>query len=521
MANVVGKGFTVENIITFQNILKKFPGVVALDKVNFSIAKGEIHALVGENGAGKSTLMHILGGEFQQDEGEVILRGKVARIPNPHSARAMGIGIVYQELKQCPNLSVVENIFLGVSRKQGNRKLSWRELANQSKEMLDSLGADIDPGTLVMRLSIAERQLVEIARVTNLQADVLIMDEPNSALTAKETDRLFANLKTLQKKGVTIIFISHRLEEVFRISDRISVLRDGVYLGTFPTNETNIDDIVTLIAGKKLVSELSKKHSGKRNSGEQIVALEAQNLSRDNCFQDINFKLFKQEILGIYGLQGSGRTELLEAFFGFEKANSGQLLLFGKPFLAKNTADAISHGLAMVPEDRRLAGLFGNMDVKENICVSITDKLSWLSILRKKMVINVAWEFVNKLHIKVFSVDQMARNLSGGNQQKLIISRWLSTKPRILLVDEPTKGIDVGAKTEIYQLLRELRDEGLSILFVSSELPEVIAECDRVLVMRNGRMAADFAYDDITKENILTAAMKETTSTGDAEARRE
>lgn len=496
----------MENIIDFKNITKKYPGVTALDNVSVSIKRGEIHAIVGENGAGKSTLMNILGGEILPDMGEIILNGKIVHIPNPHAARLHGISIVYQELKLCPNLSVVENIYLGRERESGGGRINWKKMNMESSEVFQSLGVNINLKVAVRNLSIAEQQLVEIAKAISLKSDVLIMDEPNSALTLNETEKLFTNLKSLKDQGVTILFISHRLEEVFKIADRISVLRDGKYLGTYNTVETGIDEIVTLIAGKKLVSELSHKKG--KDAKSDAIALEVKDLRRGKYFSHISFQLYEKEILGIYGLQGAGRTELLETIFGMESPDEGEIFAFGRSVYIKSPADAIKNGFAMVPEDRRRSGLFSNLDVKDNIGISNTREISRFGFLKRNRLLEIAREFVKMIEIKVRSITQMVRNLSGGNQQKVIISRWLATKPKIFLLDELTRGIDVGAKAEIYKILRRLRDDGLSILLVSSELPEVLAECDRVLVMRNGMLVADFPREIATKEKVLRFALK-------------
>ncbi len=491
----------MEDMVVIKNITKKYPGVVALDDVSFSIQKGEIHAIVGENGAGKSTLMHILGGEIQPDGGEIIYKGKPVVISDPHAARLMGISIVYQELKLCPNLSVVENINLG-----REKRTNWKEMCQECSQVLQSLGAHINPRSLVKNLSIAEQQMVEIAKAISLQSEVLILDEPNSALTINETEKLFRNLLNLKAQGVTIIFISHRLEEVFKISDRISVLRDGKYLGTFPTGEITIDQVVTLIAGKKLVSELSQKT--RRNMEGNRLVLEAKNLGRGRYFKDVSFQLYEKEILGIYGLQGSGRTELLESIFGITRLDQGEIFLFGKKANFTSPKQAIKNGFAMVPEDRRKTGLFSNLDVKDNINMSNPEEIAPIGVIRKKKVVDIAKKLVQSLSIKVGSVSQMVKNLSGGNQQKVIISRWLATHPKIFLVDELTRGIDVGAKAEIYRILQRLRNEGLSILLVSSELQEVLAECDRILVMRNGTLVANLFGEQVDKETVLKYALK-------------
>jgi ABC-type sugar transport system ATPase subunit len=497
----------VEDFLVFTHITKKFPGVIALNDVSFPVRKGEIHAVVGENGAGKSTLMNILGGEYPPDEGKVLLEKKELHIPNPYTAHKIGISIVYQELKLCPNLNVVENIFLGREKEQGSRRANWRRLADVAAGILDSLGANISPREVVKRLSISEQQQVEIAKAISMNSKILILDEPTSALTLKEVNQLFNNLLYLkEKKEVTIIFISHRLEEVFEISDRITILRDGKYLGTFDTNRISKREVVTLIAGKKLASELQESHS-RQEEGKRAV-LEIKNLNRDRFIRDVSLTLYEKEILGIYGLQGAGRTELLETIFGIFKPDSGEVYINGRQANIRNPKSAIRSGIALIPEDRRRVGLFLNFSVKENICVSILEKLSRMGFIVFGSVNDTARTFVRRIGVKVSDIGQSIGSLSGGNQQKVIISRWLATEPRIFLMDEPTRGIDVGAKVEIFSLLRKMREEGVSILFVSSELQEIISETDRVIVMRNGRVVSNLKGKDINKETVLHYAMQ-------------
>jgi ABC-type sugar transport system ATPase subunit len=496
-----------EDILVFKSITKRFPGVTALDDVSFSIRKAEIHAIVGENGAGKSTLMNVLGGEIQPDGGEVIIEGSPVVLPNPYASRRRGISIVYQELKLCPNLTVVENIFLGREKEGGGGKANWRRLAGEAAKVLESIGANVSPRTLVSRLSIAEQQQVEIAKAISMNAWLIIMDEPTSALTHRETAQLFKNLFYLRdQKNVTIIFISHRLEEVFEISERITVLRDGKYLGTQITADTKPDEIVSLIAGRQLASELTAQH-GKKDLTAGTV-LEVKNLSWGRHVKNVDFRLHEKEILGIYGLQGAGRTELLETIFGIHRPDSGEILVNGKATSIGSPQAAIRNGIAMVPEDRRRAGLFSNFSVKDNIGVAILGSVNFLGFLRFRRIVEIAQTFIASIGIKVKDVGQIIGSLSGGNQQKVIISRWLATKPKIFLMDEPTRGIDVGAKVEIFSILRGLREKGLSILLVSSELEEVIAESDRLLVMRNGKIVADLADKDINKATVLHYAMQ-------------
>jgi ribose transport system ATP-binding protein len=497
---------TAPDVLVFKNITKRFPGVTALDDVSFSIDKAEIHAIVGENGAGKSTLMNVLGGEIQPDGGEVIIDGSPVVLPNPYASRRRGISIVYQELKLCPNLTVVENLFLGREH-EGGGPVNWRRMAGEAAKVLESIGANVSPRELVSRLSIAEQQQVEIAKAISMNAWLIIMDEPTSALTHRETAQLFKNLFYLRdQKNVTIIFISHRLEEVFEISERITVLRDGKYLGTQITKDTRPDEIVSLIAGRQLASELKGFH-GKKEQGARTV-LEVKNLSWGRHVQNVDFSLQEKEILGIYGLQGAGRTELLETIFGIHRPDSGEILVNGKATTIGSPKAAIQNGIAMVPEDRRRAGLFSNFSVKDNIAVAILEKTNVFGFILFRKLVEVAQQFITSVGIKVKDIGQIIGSLSGGNQQKVIISRWLATKPKIFLMDEPTRGIDVGAKVEIFSILRGLREKGLSILLVSSELEEVISESDRLLVMRNGKIVANLVDKDINKETVLHYAMQ-------------
>ena len=493
----------MKDIIEFKNIVKRFPGVVALSGVSFSIRKGEIHAITGENGAGKSTLMNLLSGTHQQDEGEVIWHGKPVKITNPLNSIELGIATVYQELKLCENLDVAENIYLGREEKKIGGTINRKAMHGKARQLLDSLGVDINARTLVKHLSVAEMQIVEIARAMQLKADLMILDEPTSSLTINETQILFKNLRRLKKNGRTIIYISHRLDEVFEITDRISVLRDGKYLGTFDSDKILPKEIITLIAGKDLERELSRKE-GEREPSHENIALEVKNLTRGKYFRNISFKLYQNEALGFYGLQGSGRTELMETIFGLYKPDNGEVFLANQKIRIRNPNDAIRKGFVLIPEDRRRSGIFDKMDVKDNIGIVHDEEITKWSFVQKNKVINIAAEYIKKLTIRLHSLKQMLKTLSGGNQQKVIISRYLSTKPKILLMDEPTRGIDVGAKAEIYKIMRQLKSEkGKSLIVVSSELEEIVSEADRVLVMRNGKISGEVTGENITKENVL------------------
>lgn len=496
----------MSEIIRFENISKRFGGVQALDDVSFSIEPAKVHAIIGENGAGKSTLMNILSGLFAQGSGKILYQGKEVKIHSPHMAHELGIITVFQELKLCQNLTVAENLFLGREiAKDG--LMDWKTMNTRAVKMLEDFGIEIDVKLKLKYLSVAQMQMVEIAKAVSQKVNVLILDEPTSALTVKETDTLFKNIFRLKEQGVTILFISHRLEEILEVSDEISVLRNGRYLGTFQTKDTNANEIVTLIAGKELAQEYSAKPK-KSGKIETEVVLEVENLKRGKKVDGISFKLHKGEILGFYGLQGSGRTEMLETLFGLYKKDHGTIKLYGKKSEIRNAGQAICQGIAFIPEDRKLSGIFNKMNILENMAI-IHDKEITAGgfFLKPKAIRRIAEKYVQNLCIKCTSPKQLIGNLSGGNQQKVIVSRCLSTEPDIILLDEPTRGVDVGAKAEIYEILKSLKnDEGKSIVIVSSELPEIILLCDRVMIMRNGRITGELEGDEIAKEQILQYA---------------
>jgi len=495
----------MKQIIEFRNITKYFPGVVALRSVNFSIEGGSIHALVGENGAGKSTLMNILGGEFVPDSGTVCLNGIPVCIKNPAESLRLGIGIVHQELNLCPNLTITENIYLG-REKDKSGKVCWQELDKKSAALLKRLGVDFDPKTKIRNLSLAAQQLIEIARAISYDAEILIMDEPTSALTINESEKLFGIIQSLKEAGKTIIYISHRMEEVFRISDKISILRDGEYLGTYARGEITHDKIIKLIAGKELSSEIVERKKESRTYKEPV--LQVKNLCRPGFFNGLDFNLYPQEILGIYGLQGAGRTELLETLFGLAPSWSGEIWLNGKQLKNRNPADAIRNGFAMVPENRLRNGIFSKMSITENMncCSGIPICRAGGLLNMKKMVRNCS-DAADKFSIKIACQNEKIKNLSGGNQQKVVIAKWIAASPDILMIDEPTRGIDVGAKAQIYRILRKLSSEGLSVIMVSSELSEVLSQCDRILVMKGGCFVSELTGNNATKEKIIAAAI--------------
>lgn len=487
-------------VVAFQEITKAFPGVVALDRVSFSIRRGEIHAIVGQNGAGKTTLMNILAGEIQPDGGVLLYRGHPVIIPTPHVARDLGISVVHQELMLCPNLTVLENILLGRDMVRTEREKKSREV----QELFKSFGVDIPLQAKVRELSVAKQQLVEIARAVVFHSEVLVLDEPTSALTVAEAKGLFNVLRRLVQEGTTIIFISHRLEEVFEIAERITVLRDGKYVATVARGETSPEDLVRLMIGKSFV-EMFRYEPPVRQS--QRVVLEVRNLGKGNLFQGVSFCLYEGEILGIYGLQGSGRTELAEALFGLSPADQGEILLSGERITVRSTQRATQLGFAMIPEDRRRTGLFLNMDIKDNIGVVKAPQLARRGFLSPASFAMIASPLVNRLNIRASALSQRVGNLSGGNQQKVVVARWLAVRPQILIVDEMTRGIDVGAKQEMYKIIQDLRREGISVIFISSELPEIVGLCDRVLVMYKGKVVGEVRREEISEETVLAYAM--------------
>ena len=488
--------------LLLEDISKAFPGVQALDRARLEVKKGEIHALVGENGAGKSTLMKILTGALPKDAGRIILRGQEVDIRTPAQAQELGISMIHQELALVPYRTVGENIFLG-REPQGKIPgvIDWSRLYHQAQALLDRLNVKVDAHALVDDLSIAQLQMVEVAKALSYNADLIIMDEPTSSLTDRETEVLFDLMRSLRADGVSIIFISHRLEEVFEIADRVTVLRDGKYIGTKHTSETDENEIVRMMVGREL-GELYPKAEAQR----QGVILEVRDLADGRELHGATFQLHRGEVLGIAGLVGAGRTALAETIFGIRRATAGSIQVDGHPVRVRSANDAIQLGMGLVPEDRKQQGLFLNMAVRENITISAISQVSWLGFLNFNKMNKLARAFIEKLDIRTPSLLQKVRNLSGGNQQKVVISRWLTLKPRILILDEPTRGIDVGAKSEIHGLMSQLASEGVGVMMISSELPEVLGVSDRILVMHEGRIVAEFSREEATQDKIMLAA---------------
>jgi ribose transport system ATP-binding protein len=489
-------------ILRMEHISKRFPGVQALDDVTFEVADGEIHALVGENGAGKSTLMKILTGALPRDIGTIILRGKLVEIDSPRRAQALGISMIHQELALIPYLNVGQNIYLGREPRGALPGfINWPTLYAQAREQLDKLNIAVAPTTTVADLSIAQRQMVEVAKALSLNADIIVMDEPTSALSERETDTLFGLMRALRKQGVTIIFISHRIEEILAVADRVTVLRDGQLVGVAPISEVDMGQVVRLMVGRDL-GELYPKEEVPR----QEMVLRVKGLSRGDELHDVDLELYKGEILGLAGLVGAGRTQLARAIFGIDPIEQGEIWMDSQKVKIDSPQKAIALGMGFVPEERTTQGLFLGMAVRPNITISALDKVSRLGFVNFREASRLAQDYVSRLDIRTPSLRQKVRNLSGGNQQKVVLAKWLSLNPKVLILDEPTRGIDVGAKAEIHALMSQLAKQGVGIIMISSELPEVLGISDRILVMHEGRVAAEFQRDEASQDEIMLYA---------------
>lgn len=488
-----------DTILTMKNIHKRFPGVYALNSVDFELEYGEVHALLGENGAGKSTLIKILAGIYSVDEGEIYIKGEKCTITGVHDSQAKGISVIHQELCLVPYMTVAENMFLGrerISRKTGFVK--DKELDSEAQEILDSLGLNIRARTRVRELSVAQQQMVEIAKALSVEAEIIVMDEPTASLTEKEVDMLFKTIGDLKKKNISVIYISHRMEELFKITDRVTVMRDGKYIGTRVTSGTKKDELIAMMVGREL-TELYKRED--HVPGE--VILEVRNLRREMVLKDISFSLRKGEILGISGLVGAGRTELARAIFGIDSFQSGSIRLEGKELNIRTPLDAMGNGIALVPENRKEQGLVLIQSVGYNITLPVLKQFIKFAGTDRKVEDSIISRYIEKLAIKTPSAKQLAGNLSGGNQQKVVIAKWLATAPKVLILDEPTRGVDVGAKAEIYSIMSMLAKQGVGIIMISSELPEVINMSDRVMVMCNGAIAGVLERHELDQEKIM------------------
>ncbi|MCL4161383.1 UNVERIFIED_CONTAM: hypothetical protein GTU68_013801, partial [Idotea baltica] len=486
--------------LQLQNVTKTYPGVVALDDVSLDIIEGEVHALVGENGAGKSTLIKTCTGAITPDKGTVVIQGKEFSALTPKLSVQQGVGVIYQEFNLVDELSVAENIFLGRAIRNGliiDRKAMEQEAAKIFKQF----DINIDPKRLVGELTVGYQQLVEIAKAISQNAKMLIMDEPSAPLTQTEVEALYAMVEKLKASGVTIVYISHRMDEIFRLSDRVTVLRDGQKIETLKTADTDLDQLVTLMVGR----ELKETYPARSHTVSSEVLLKAENITGE-IVDGVSLEIRKGEVLGLAGLIGSGRTEFAEILFGFKPKTNGRITLKGKEIDPKLPKEAIKEGLALVPEDRKRLGALLDLTIKDNITISVLERLSKFFTVNTKEEQNIAGYYREAIRIKTPNLEQKIKNLSGGNQQKVIIARWLATHPDLVIFDEPTRGIDVGAKSEIYTLVNELVASGKSVLMISSEMEEVMGMSDRIVVLHEGKVTGELERKDFSQEKIMSFA---------------
>jgi ribose transport system ATP-binding protein len=490
-------------ILRLTHITKTYPGVTALNDVSLEIRRGEVHALVGENGAGKSTLIKTCSGAVEPDTGTIAVNGTEFKKMSPKLSVENGIAVIYQEFNLVDELSVAENIFLGKAPRKNGVRINRKEMEERACEIFKNLAIDINPAGLVRDLTVGYQQLVEIAKAVAENAKILIMDEPSAPLTNAETAKLFEMVDRLKAEGVTIIYISHRLDEIFRLSDRVTIMRDGHKIETINTADINAEYLVTSMVGRTLTETYPARKTPAR--GETL--LEARGLS-GNGLKDISFSVRRGEVLGFAGLIGAGRTELAELIFGVARRDSGELFFKGAPFRARTPREAIDAGVALVPEDRKRQGALLEINIKGNISIPILKRISKLAVVNKKREDKIAGEFKESMRIKTPDLLQKIKNLSGGNQQKVIIAKWLATEPELIILDEPTRGIDVGAKHEIYKLVNELVENGKTILMISSEMEELMGMSDRIIVLAEGRISGELARADFSQERIMSFASK-------------
>jgi methyl-galactoside transport system ATP-binding protein len=495
-----------EYILEMKGICKSFPGVKALDNVSFKLREGSVHALMGENGAGKSTLMKCLFGVYAMDKGEIWYKGERIKIINPFDALRKGVAMVHQELQPIPERSIAENIFCGRYPTLFPGIVNHAKMNAETASVLRKVGLDYEPTRRLGTLSVSQMQLVEIARAVSVGAKIVIMDEPTSSLTSGEVSKLFEIISQLKAEGVAIIYISHRMDEILRISDEVTIMRDGQYIGTWPAKELTTDLIITRMVGRQLTNLYPEKEN---TPGETILQVENYTSINPKSFRNITFSLRKGEILGVSGLVGAQRTELMEGLFGLRASVSGFITYKGRKFKCGRPKDAISHGIALLTEDRRQTGIFGVLSVSDNVSVASLNKYQKLKLfIEQKRINELVEENVKKLSIKTPGIKTLIQSLSGGNQQKVIISRWLANDPDIFIMDEPTRGIDVGAKYEIYSIIADLAKQGKSIIFISSEMQELIGVADRIMVMCDGRVTGFAEGGDMNEEYIMELATR-------------
>ncbi|MDZ7335676.1 MAG: sugar ABC transporter ATP-binding protein [candidate division KSB1 bacterium] len=497
-------GQIVQPILKMQGITKEFPGVVALKSVDFELLPGEVHALVGENGAGKSTLIKILSGAVPRSSGQIYLDGQCVEINNPLYAQTLGIAVIYQELMLAPALSAAENILLGRFPKKWKLFINRKRLLSIGQELSAMLGLAIDLRLPLKRLTVAQQQLVEVAKALSLNARIIVMDEPSAVLTPKELEKLFDIIDRLRQQGKSFIYISHRLDEIFRIADRVTVLKDGVVQGTRAISEVTRQQLIAMMVGRDLNETVHPRPA----LAEEGVALEVKELRCASLPEPISFKLYVGEILGVAGLVGSGRSELIRTIFGAEPKLSGKILIDGHVVDIRSPADAVKFGLGLIPEDRKAQALFHQLPVVQNITIANLKPLVRLGFIRSRLEARSANTLVDQLKIRLASIQQRIENLSGGNQQKAVLARWLSSKAKIILFDEPTRGIDVASKAQIHQLMRQLAAQGVSIIMISSELPEILEMSDRIMVLHDGKITGVLSREEATEEKIMSLATR-------------
>jgi ribose transport system ATP-binding protein len=492
-------------LLRLEGISKSFPGVRALHNVHMEVNRGEVHALLGENGAGKSTLMKILSGAYTRDGGAIYWQGQPVEIRSPKAAQEMGIGIIYQEFNLVAQLSIAENVWMGREffKNKALHLIDWPEMYRRTSALLEEVHVTLDPRRPVAGLGVAHQQMVEIAKALSLDARLLIMDEPTSALAEAEIQQLFTVIRKLKERGVAVIFISHHLDEVFEICDRGTILRDGEFIQTVDLHTATTDDLIQLMVGRSLDQQYPK---GASHTGQEALRVEGLNLA--GVLHDINFTAYTGEVLGLAGLIGAGRTELIKAIFGADRPDTGKIFVFGKPVHITSPQAAVQAGIGLLPEDRKQEGLVLLLSVKENISLASLDRLSdQFGLLRLKEETQQSSSFVDRLRINTPGLTQPVQYLSGGNQQKVVLAKWLASQTKILIFDEPTRGIDVGAKVEVYSLMNSLVQNDVAVIMVSSEMPELLGMSDRILVMHEGELVAEFARGEATQEKVLAAAM--------------
>ena len=501
-----------EYLLEMKGICKSFPGVKALQNVDFQLKAGEIHALLGENGAGKSTLIKVLGGIYHPEEGEIWIEGKRVAITDVNAARDNGISIIHQELVLVPHMTVAENIFLGREAK-GKFGVNVAQMESRAQEMLDQFDLGIKADTLVIDLSIAQQQMVEIVKAISFNCRILVMDEPTSSISDREVAALFEIMRNLARQGVGIIYISHKMSELGEVCDRVTVLRDGAYVGTRVVNETPRDELIAMMVGRELNQYYVRDHV--RNDEVVLKCVDISDGKKNRSrVKGVSFELHRGEIVGFAGLVGAGRSETMQCLFGLTRGSTGEVYLNGEKLHIRNAVDAMKYGIAMVPENRKLQGLYHIQNVRFNSTIEVLGQFMHHLMVNNGREEEIAQEFIDKMRTKTPSQEQVVSNLSGGNQQKVMIGRWLATSPKILILDEPTRGVDVGAKAEIYEIMNNLTKQGVSIIMISSELPEIINMADRVYVMYEGRITGCINYEDLSQEAIMKLATQESAAGG-------